>query len=160
MQKTLRSTPVILLLTCGAAFCQENANPTPNSAAQGILGGVPEKLNDNLQRRLAEILNPQKAQTRDDVTANRIVAARIFAPRPLRTETVAPPAAAACSIPLLNVVPPGTPVPMPNMMPPNIMPNMAALPTVDNMKIVVPAPACPASLGQISAPSAMPRTAP
>ncbi len=56
----------------------------------------------------------------------------------------------ACSIPLLNVVPAGTPVPMPNLMPPSHNPFSVntGTPTqspVDHMPIVAPAPACPSS---------------
>jgi hypothetical protein len=98
-----------------------------------------------------------------------------IAPPSLRA-SVRPPTPQLCSIPLLNATAPGTPVPMPNLMPralprpgltrPNTpMPNAnprdpsATPPPLDRMSIVVPAPACPANFGHIAAPLPTPAPA-
>ncbi len=139
----MRSTLMLLVLVCGPAFSQENAKPTPESAAQ--------RLNDNLQQRLADILDPQKIQTPQKMPAAGIL-------RGIPKLMAAKPASSICSIPLLNVKPPGTPVAMPNMMPKTAVPGNNPWQTnlTDNMKIVAPAPACPADFGKVS----VPRTAP
>jgi hypothetical protein len=122
----MRSILILLTLACMPAICQENANPTPDSAAQGISGTVPQVFSDTLR-----IL--------------RVVADK--------------PAVSTCSIPLINVKAPGTPVPMPNMMPKVAVPPNQTSPgpkPIDNMKIVAPAPACPADFSQVSVPRTTP----
>jgi len=84
-------------------------------------------------------------------------------PEPMKV-TVVRPANEVCSIPLLNVVPPGKPVPMPTVAPhgeglskpdSNLkpVPEPAKTPgTIDKMSVVAPAPACPASISRTVAP--------
>ena len=120
----MRAILILLLLSCGAAFGQDT-----------LPGSVIQRMNDNLRQSVGDALK------------SRIVSRQVAASRLLRMARVLTPAIGACSIPLLNVAPPGTPVPMPNMAIPGI---------IDNMNIVPPAAACPADFGQVSAPPAKP----
>lgn len=135
----MRSSLILLVLACGPAFCQNDPSASPDTTAQ--------KFNDNLRQRINDILNPQNARNPGGVVSS--------GPRLPQFAAVARPMQ-ACSIPLLNVVAPGTPVHMPNMMPrttPRVMP---VPPTLDRMSIVVPAPACPANFGKAPAPPTRP----
>jgi hypothetical protein len=137
----MRSTLMLLVLVCGPAFSRQNANPTPATEAPAFSGGVPQKLSDALRMKFGYYFNPQAAET-----------PKILAASPILRLMAAKPASAACSIPLVNVKPPGTPVAMPNMMPETAVPGNALAPTgpIDNMQVVAPAPACPADFGKVS----------
>lgn len=82
--------------------------------------------------------------------------------QPTKTLMVKP-AIGVCSIPLINVLPAGKPVAMPNVLP---LRNPAPVspsnnPTdIDHMSIVAPAPACPADFGKVQAPPAAPPAKP
>jgi hypothetical protein len=153
----MRPTLILLVLACMPAIGQENTSPTPDNAARGFSGGVPQRFSDALRKLLHYSFDAQGVQTPGKTSASPIL--RIMAARP---------ASPTCSIPLLNVTPPGTPVPMPNMMPKMAVPRDTPVQTrqpnraspepgqIDNMKIVVPAPACPADFGQVSAPRTTP----
>ena len=66
-------------------------------------------------------------------------------PPALRRFTATKLAGGTCSIPLLNVTPPGTPVKMPNVKPPNQVDRL--------MPSSVPAPACPSNMAHVGAPA-------
>jgi len=150
----MRLTLILIVLACMPAFSQENANATSASEAPAFSGGVPRKLSDALRMKLGYNFDTQAAQTPQKAPAAGIL--QVMAAKP---------EGSACSIPLLSVKPPGTPVAMPNMMPkmaeppslqpqpgPASQPNRAVPGSglIDNMKIVVPAPACPADFGRVS----------
>jgi len=136
------------VLACAPAFCQDDAITAP--------GSVGQKLNDNLRQRLNDILNPQHVQASGIVTTPQVLRLK---PLPNMALSVG----GVCSIPLLSAVAPGKPVPMPTAGSRQIGPGQTNMPRpIDRMKIVAPAPACPANFGQVqtSRSSATPATRP
>lgn len=132
----MRLIVMLLTLACMPAICQENADSKPDNPSPGFSAGVPQKLSDALRLKLGYnfvLQTPQKASA----SILRMMTAK--------------PEISTCSIPLLNVKPPGTPVAMPNMMPKQSNQVFQAPGPIDNMKVVVPAPACPADFGRVSA---------
>jgi hypothetical protein len=148
-KRNVRSTLILFVVACGSAFCQDNVSPW--------LDNLNQKPNGDLNLRLADVLNAQHAQP----PVNLVV------PRPFSV-TASAPLARVCSIPLLNVVAPGKPVPMPNVGQRRVNPFQVNSPNaprpMDRMSVVAPAPACPANFSQVQtrpvAPPARPTTTP
>ena len=143
----MRSTLILLTLACMPAICQENANPAPGSGTPAFSGGIPQRLSDALRLKLGYNFDAHAAQTPQKEL-----------PLPLLRMMSAKPAITTCSIPLVKVSSPANPVAMPNMMPKLTVPrnNSGQTAPIDNMKIVAPAPACPADFGKVSAPRTTP----
>jgi hypothetical protein len=147
----MRSALIFLVLASAPAFCQETT-PVPVEAGQ--------IMNDNLQRRINDILNPQHVQTSGVIVSPRLLV--------LGNDVKANAPVNVCSIPLLNVKPAGSPVPMPVVRPPQsgpLAPNtIPQVPLQDKAGTVrPPAPACPADFGRNTVPAPVkpaPATAP
>ncbi len=141
----MRSTLLLLALACTPAYCQERANAALEGAAQGFSGPGPRSFSQVLRKQLLYNFHDPAAQSPQTVPASPIL--RVMGPRP---------ATSVCSIPLAKAKPPGTPVAMPNMMPVTKVPRTNPEQSIDEMKIVVPAPACPVDFGKVSAPRTTP----
>jgi hypothetical protein len=148
----MRSTVIVLFVTGGAACAQDLSRQD-----------LPQMFNENVQRRVGYILNPFNSP-KIRTSANLLVTP------PARVAAVTA-SSGVCSIPLLNVVAPGRPVPMPKVAPPGrlLAPPKGTLPRntpgartgpIDNMSIVAPAPACTATVGRVIAPAMAPAPAP
>ena len=142
----MRTTLILLVLAGAPAFCQDVAVPGMDVAVPSP-DGLNQKLNDNVRQRLNDILNPLQPKP-SVVKAPQLL--RFGQPRWMELTSAGP-----CSIPLLNAVAPGKPVPMPNAQnAPHVLKPM------DRMSIAAPAPACRGNFREMPSPSGAPATAP
>jgi hypothetical protein len=129
----MRSALIFLVLASAPAFCQETP-PAPGNAGQ--------IMNDNLQRRLQDILSHSQFATPGKVVFKLTNSVSSNVPM------------SVCSIPLLNVKPAGNPVPMPTVRLPQA--GAQSQGPIDHMNIVAPAPACAPNFNGLAAPATAP----